>query len=148
MNSSYKSIIRYSIGISILILSGFLYGWLGDFSTPEAAFQALLSAASTRDLDNFLECCDLESMTGEKVTPGTIDQIKNSLKNDPYRKGFIQKIFNYLNNNSFEIIESNEISPEMHTLLINNIKTGEQALVLFRKKQNMWKLSSLKPLKK
>lgn len=140
-NSKILFLILSLLGTSILL------SWTGNFSTPENAFHSLLAAAATRDLDNFLECCDLESMTGEVVTPNTVEQIKNSLKNDPYRKEFIQKIFNYLNNNNFEILASTEISPEMHTLLMQNIKHEEKALVLFRKRNNLWKLSTLKPVK-
>jgi hypothetical protein len=147
MNSISRSIKILSKLTILILVAGFIVSWTGVFSSPESAFQSLLSAAETMELDYFLECCDLESMTGRKVTSDTIEQIKKSLKNDPYRKKFVQKILNYLNNNNFNVIESTEISPEMHTLLIENIRSGEKAIILFRKRQHLWKLSTMKPIK-
>ena len=146
MNSIYK-ISKIKKLLLLILIAGISIFWTGDFSTPETAFQSLLSAASSGELDNFLQCCDLESMTGRKVTPDTIDQIIKSLKTDPYRTEIVKKILSYLKNSTFEILEKNEISPEMQTLLIKNTGTKEKAHVLFRKRNGDWKLSTLKPIR-
>ena len=147
MNSLSKSHLTVFKILLLTLIALFNIFWLGNYSNPQAAFNSLLSAAATMDLDNFLDCCDLESMTGEQVTPQTKEQIKSSLKNDPYRREFIRKILNYLNNSFFLIIKETTISPEMKTLFIKNNKTGEQAQLLFRKRKGEWKLSSLREIK-
>jgi len=147
MNSSFRSIPAFFKLFLLVTIALFNIFWTGSFSTPQAAFNSLLSAAATMDLDNFLDCCDLESMTGSEITPATKDQIINSLKNDPYRKDFVRKILNYLNNSIFSIEEETTISPEMKTLIIKDNKNGNLAQLLFRKRNNDWKLSSLKEIK-
>jgi len=146
MNSISRSFPKLFQLFALIIVASSSIAWTGDFSSPQNSFHSLLAAAQTSELDNFLECCDLESMTGEKVTDQTIDQIKQSLKEDPYRKEFVQKITRYLKSAQFKTISENTLSPEMKTLLIEDTKTKEQALLLFRKRNSKWKLSSLKPV--
>lgn len=147
MNSSHFKL-TYRVKVLLpLFLAGINIFWTTDFSSPEKTFYSLLSAAEKMDLDSFLDCCDLESMTGEQVTLETKDRIITALKNDPHRKEFILKILNYLNASSFIVLENTTISPEMKTLIIKNVKTDERAQLLFRKRNMEWKLSSLKQVK-
>lgn len=128
----------------ILVFLPFIINWIGNFSSPEEAFESLLSAAKSDDINNFIECCDLEAMAGITGTEENKEKIINSLKEDLYRKKILKQIFGYLSLNTFQILEKTQLSSNMIILTIKNCKTEETARLVFTEKDRKWKLSNAK----
>ena len=130
--------------LTLLLIIPLLVAWIGNFSKPEKTFESLLSAAKTKDVNNFIECCDLEAMAGVTGTDENKEKIYNSLKEDPYRKKIINQLMGYLSSNEFEIIETMELAENMTILTVSNKKTKESAKLVFTRKNREWKLSNAK----
>ncbi|MCK4696345.1 MAG: hypothetical protein KAT74_11305 [Candidatus Cloacimonetes bacterium] len=128
----------------IFIISLMCINWYGDFSSPEKAFESLVEAAKTDNIDNFLDCCDLEAMSGLIQTEENIHKISDSLKKDKQREKIVKGIMNFLSKNKFSIIKKVKLDIDMQILYISKNNSEEISKVLFRKKQDKWKLSGVK----
>ena len=129
--------------ILIIIFTPFL-SWTKNSATPTAAFNNLLDSAKNRDLDAFLECCDIEYLSGIKSTPENKQKIKESLRKDVYRKKYINSIMKYLSENDFEIITETRLDFDLTLLLIKVKRSDQMAKILFRKNPDGWKLAKVK----